>query len=60
MRFIIAVMAAAFLLSPAAAPAHHSNAKQHQEMAQAVKKKKAPKAKAKKGQEQYMRAVPSR
>jgi sulfite exporter TauE/SafE len=56
-RFIIAVTAAAFLLTPAAAPAHHSNAKQHQELAQAVKKK-ASKPKVKK--DQYMRAVPAR
>jgi hypothetical protein len=58
---VMLAAAAAVLLVPAAAPAHHSNAKDHQEMAQAkksVKKKTAPKAKAKK--DEYMRAVPSR
>ncbi len=56
MRVIIAATAVAFLLTPAAAPAHHSNPKQHQEMAKAGKKKNAPKVK----KENSMRAVPSR
>ncbi len=55
-RVIIAATAVAFLLTPAAAPAHHSNPKQHQEMAKAGKKKNAPKVK----KENSMRAVPSR
>jgi hypothetical protein len=59
-RSIIAVTAVAFLLTPAAAPAHHSNAKEHQEMAQAAKKKSASKTKIRLKKEQYMRAVPSR
>jgi hypothetical protein len=60
-RLIIAVTVAGFLLTPTAAPAHHSNAKEHQEMALAAKKKnKAAKPKGKVKEEQYMRAVPSR
>jgi hypothetical protein len=57
-RLIIAATAVAFLLTPATAPGHHSKAKEHQEMAQATKKKKASKPKANK--DQYMRAVPAR
>ncbi len=60
MRFIAIAVAAAFWLVPAApVQAHHAKAADHQEFAQAKKKKKAPKAKPRK-KEEYMRAVPSR
>jgi hypothetical protein len=61
MRFIALAAAATILLMPAAIPAqaHDGNMVQHEEFS-AAKKKKAPKAKSKVKQEEYMRAVPSR
>ena len=57
MRFIAIAVAAAFWLAPALpAKAHHSKGAEHQELAQAKKKKKSPKPAKKK--EQYLRAVP--